>query len=100
MAPPPVNYGPSMLDTIEIGDRFVRNFGDAGETAYIVEGKTYLDDMTIMYEMRSTRGTRWRKSLLHESTLKRSGMYHRTFVTPRTIIHDEKIFTGVHYGTA
>lgn len=95
-----LDYGPSMLETIEIGDRFQRVFGQRGPTAFVVEGKIYNDDMTITYQMRSTRGRYWKRSDLHESTLRKSGHYHRTFKAPRTVLMTEKIFTGAPDGTA
>lgn len=89
------SYGPSLLETIEVGDVFRdRHTG----RILTVKGKIYNEDMTISYRMLST-GARPR-SIVSEVTLRQGRGFERIYTVPRTIIQAEKAFTGVFYGTA
>lgn len=88
-------YGPSLLETIEVGDVFRDRYSGRVLT---VTGKIYCEDLSISYRMFST-GER-PKSIISEHTLRQGHGYERIYTVRRKIIQEEEVFTGVFYGTA
>lgn len=83
MARPRIHvYGPSLKDTIEVGDRFV----DSDATRLLtVTGKVYHDDLSLSYTF-DVLGGRKHTATIHEKVLRRVGDYKRVFKTGRTLM--------------
>lgn len=83
-------FGPSLLDTVERGDIFLKN-----NRILRVIRKEYQADLTLVYVCENIGGY-WREVRLSETTLQYPGAagYIRAHKTPRTILDLKEFIHG------
>lgn len=92
------DFGPSIQDTIEVGDLF---FSNQTKKVIRITRKIYNEDLTIFYEhevVESPEDKRPYVRAIHENSFKNRSTYRVVYRVPRRVLETEKTFTGVFYG--